>query len=1541
MKYKTKITRALLSVTLTAAMFIPVVSNFAVSAGSLTPYVFIDESFDDADIFPDGQAPDFADWGAGDVKTNKWNNTVSGFGTVEVITANGRRITEIDGQSGPAELSLDFSDEPLSGIIEIEAVINLKSRSSGSPCLFEIWDTSAAKNKLLSVNNNTSSNIQFNNGAWTSLITNNVIGTFHTYKFKIDTEAKTNEITVDGVSKGTHSLRNAALFNGEIGSVSMYGDSKNTGVIQLDSIKITKYELTGLNPPENLTADKVTTNSVSLIWNAVDGAASYDVYKDGEFSASVAETAFADFGLSKDTSYVYSVIAKNSKLDSDPARLSVRTLYAEGAETVAEESFDSYPIGKFNSNGPWTILNSGGGIADVKGIPDGEDKSLVLEIPNNYNGDKADAEISFPPIEGNKKVIIDMDMMVDGSGNKFSCSPYINDINNNQILKFGFRDGNFSAFNNTDNADKTQDIMSYQGGRWYNVRLVYHTDRNYYSLFVDGKRMDSVNGYDVRMPDAEIASLMFRTDNAAAKASNYINNLRVVTVPTAPIVDIEFGRPSYLIYENEIYTPDVRLIDSDGDRITTTENLTFSSSAPEILQIDPVTGALKALASEGSAEITVKNSSEGKSMSRTVKVTISDGSEIPVPENLSAPVIRNYSVELLWDDAGGDVSKYFIYRSDSEAGPFNYIGASKPEATREDSATRYIDNNTEPDTTYYYKIASTATSMSGNTVTSKLSDVLKVTTAPKSKNVPAKQYTVRDEFNEDETNQPPAGYEISGGAAMVKELNFAEDKCVRVEAGARASKTIFPVTGIVTVENKFCVSGTSNTRSVPELYNSNGQMLARVRTNNANFEYLNSSGTYTQINGLTISPNVWYIVRVVADTYNKTYDIYIDGQKRVSNVGFPITADETANIARIDFYSTLNALYFDNVKLYTHIDYIGVPTGEVINVKTYGAAGDGKTNDREAIQKAIDRCPSGGTVLLEDGVFYTGSIMLKSNMTLYINHDATLLGSSSTADYPYYDPMTYSTQLGPRHNCSRALIYAENVENVKIDGGGTISGNGKYNFTENVRGVSNEPHRPIAIYIAMSNTVTIQNVYVRDSAMWTIVPAESDYVTVRNIFMDCRANANRDGIDIVDCKNVLVEDCTVTTADDALCIKSGKRRGVDNLLMQNSNVTVCYTNGIKFGTASYGAFKNCYFRDIMMKNIKYSPMCIESVDGADIDSIYFDRIDFHDVTNPFWIILGQRSLRGTGTDERGSMVLGDDFGKVGTLQNIFFKNIRGRNLSLPSTDHPNADGSPISGTTVTGEDGKVYEYRVKNIYFENVDITYKGNYKNGVPNTPPEYKLGQYPESSIWGYLPSWAYFIRHADNVVFKDCITGLQNSDSRAPFAWVDASGRVCSSVTFDSNGGSEVEQQLVDEGQKAARPASPTKSGFIFDGWYADKELTQLYDFGSEVNAKTTLYAKWAPAPTTEPTTTEEVEFRMLGDIDENGIINIKDATAIQMSLADLIELTPLQKAVGDVFGSDSYYDGDITIKDATEIQMWLASLPANQDIGKKIIDPNHFG
>src|SRR5690242_12930786 len=98
-----------------------------------------------------------------------------------------------------------------------------------------------------------------------------------------------------------------------------------------------------------------------------------------------------------------------------------------------------------------------------------------------------------------------------------------------------------------------------------------------------------------------------------------------------------------------------------------------------------------------------------------------------------------------------------------------------------------------------------------------------------------------------------------------------------------------------------------------------------------------------------------------------------------------------------------------------------------LDVTAYGAKGDGRTNDAAAIQKAIDACAraGGGTVYFAAGNYLSGTIVLKSHVTLRLSPAATLWGSRQIADY------------NPLH-----LIYAEDAENITIEGEGTINGNG-------------------------------------------------------------------------------------------------------------------------------------------------------------------------------------------------------------------------------------------------------------------------------------------------------------------------------------------------------------------------------------------------------------------------------------------------------------------------------------------------------------------
>ena len=116
----------------------------------------------------------------------------------------------------------------------------------------------------------------------------------------------------------------------------------------------------------------------------------------------------------------------------------------------------------------------------------------------------------------------------------------------------------------------------------------------------------------------------------------------------------------------------------------------------------------------------------------------------------------------------------------------------------------------------------------------------------------------------------------------------------------------------------------------------------------------------------------------------------------------------------------------------------------IYDVRNYGAVGDGKTLNTAAIQKAIDDCASknGGTVLLEDGTYMTGSIVLRSNVNLHIEQNAVLLGSPNCGDYPEKQNLKHVISENLPRTRNAAMIFAEECENISITGMGKIDCNG-------------------------------------------------------------------------------------------------------------------------------------------------------------------------------------------------------------------------------------------------------------------------------------------------------------------------------------------------------------------------------------------------------------------------------------------------------------------------------------------------------------------
>jgi polygalacturonase len=433
------------------------------------------------------------------------------------------------------------------------------------------------------------------------------------------------------------------------------------------------------------------------------------------------------------------------------------------------------------------------------------------------------------------------------------------------------------------------------------------------------------------------------------------------------------------------------------------------------------------------------------------------------------------------------------------------------------------------------------------------------------------------------------------------------------------------------------------------------------------------------------------------------------------------------------------------------------PPGTQYNVKNYGAKGDGSTNDTAAIQAAINACAgTNGSVVLTGGTFMSGQIKLKSNMTLWIDNTAVLKGIQNNSLYPAITQHADNANVwlsgvlgGGGWELKEAFVYAEGANNLTIAGGGAIDGNGDCPIWDSSK---DETVRPMAVYIAYSSNVRLANLEIVNSAMWDCVLLECNTAIVDGININTSTyGVNKDGIDICDSHDVTITNSTILCQDDAICPKSGSTNGVDRLTVKNVTINGTTGNKIKFGTLTYGAFTNCLIQDIAINGGRGGGLCaisLQGLDGADFSNITFDKIKMIGSRNAFFLLhsAGKRGHKPVGAPA-----------KIGSMTGITFSNLDFRNIA-------DNIGSCISGINTNGT-----VYRVENVTFNNVKVVpFKGG-ATYVPANPGEY-TGNYPEYNVFGILPAWGYYIRHAKNITFTNCSQTVSPSDVRQAIVQFD---------------------------------------------------------------------------------------------------------------------------------------------------------------------------
>ena len=376
-----------------------------------------------------------------------------------------------------------------------------------------------------------------------------------------------------------------------------------------------------------------------------------------------------------------------------------------------------------------------------------------------------------------------------------------------------------------------------------------------------------------------------------------------------------------------------------------------------------------------------------------------------------------------------------------------------------------------------------------------------------------------------------------------------------------------------------------------------------------------------------------------------------------------------------------------------------------LNVRDFGAVGDGTAKDTAAIQQAIDRCwvLGGGEVLFPAGNYFTGAIQMKSNVILKLDKEAIITGSPDFNDYP----VTQVRWEGKWIQGRVALIYAFGAENIGITGPGRINGNHSLGGRPNPQ---NPLRHPSLIETIGCRNIRFEDFYADYFLMWAIHPTYCENINIKNLTIRT-TGGNGDGIDIDSCKHVKIDNCDIATGDDCIAIKSGRGMEAYKIMWTTEDVEItnCTFADSIFACIGIGSETSGGIRDVRIKNCKFTmartfAIYIKSRPGrgAFIENISCDGLDVAGTTSGFLRI----NILNSGIQDQAPV---PGLEGIPTLSNYSFRNVivKDAPVLVDATGiHPDKplDGLVLENISGTCKKG-ISMVNIKNASLKNITVT--------------------------------------------------------------------------------------------------------------------------------------------------------------------------------------------------------------------------------------------